>query len=115
MKLTKYYCTNVLSLLGNIYIFLCIFIVFISISPLYWILYAIIKVEDFFYNIFAFMIVLFSFFLPTEILLNKLLKGKYLIKTEIKKGKVYYNVIFYIGFIFSILYLFYLIYIFVVS
>ncbi len=55
--------------------------------------------------------------LPLEILINKILKDKYLIKNEIKnrKGKTYYNVIFYIGFIFSILHLINLIYFLIVS
>lgn len=104
MKITRYYSANILSLLASIRIFINIFYLLISLSPLYCLLYAMIDIERIIYFIFSYLIVFFVLFLLVEILLNMFLKDKYLIKYEIKKGKDIYILFFYVGLIYSILY-----------
>lgn len=111
MKIQKYICTNILSLLGNI--ILLYFLLFIF--DLNWFDFILKHIDLYFlFDVFANLIVLIFILLGVEILIVKICHRKFIIKIQIKNKIVeqIYNNLFWIGLVCSIFY--FLFYIFVV-
>lgn len=106
MKITKYICANLLSLFG---IFLLLLFLLYLITDFYFDgtndIYGVSLIENSLY--YSATVICLIFLLLIEILVNKLSKNKYLLKTNIndKNLQNLYNVMFWLGFISSILYI----------
>lgn len=104
MKIQKYICSNILSLLGNISLVLILYFIISGLQIFPKILYM--KVWTFINSYFycVLIIILFSFLMLIEIIINKKYPNKIFTNFEItnKIQKIIYNLFFYTGFVFSL-------------
>lgn len=109
MNITKYICANILSLLGNIGIFiaLCLFYAFVIGADYNCVVGFIAYSASLCFSTYIYIIPFVVLLLLIETLLHKITHNKFILNTSFKNESIRYtyNILFWIGITCSILYL----------
>ena len=109
MNITKYICANILSVLGNIGLFitLCLFYAFVTDANYNYVVGLIAYSASLCFSSYIYIIPFFVILLLIETLLHKITLNKFLLNIPFKNENIRYtyNILFWLGIVCSILYL----------